>query len=95
MLLEEFLKPLEISRSHFAARLGISVDILNEIISGKRGVTPEIALRLAQALGIPADFWLGLQQDWDYWNAARLLHHDSRLEPSCGHDIAYAANARV
>jgi antitoxin HigA-1 len=71
MLLEEFLKPLEISRSDFATRLGISTAILNEIIRGKGGVTPDIALRLAQVLGVPADFWLGLQQDWELWHAAR------------------------
>lgn len=71
MLLEEFLKPLEISRSDFATRLGISASSLNDIIQGKRSVTPETALRLAQVLGISADFWLGLQQDWDLWHAAR------------------------
>jgi len=71
MLLEEFLKPLGISQSAFAVRLGISFPRLNEIIRGKRGVTPDTALRLAQVLGMPADFWLGLQQDWDLWHALR------------------------
>ena len=69
MLLEEFLKPLGISQSTFAVRLGISFPRLNEIIRGKRGVTPDTALRLAQVLGMSADFWLGLQQDWDLWHA--------------------------
>ena len=71
MLLEEFLKPLGISQSAFAVRMGISFPRLNEIIRGKRGVTPDTALRLAQVLGMPADFWLGLQQDWDLWHAMR------------------------
>jgi addiction module HigA family antidote len=71
MLLEEFLKPLEISRSDFAARLGISAAIMNEIVNEKRGITPDVALRLAQVLGVPADFWLGLQQDYDLWHASR------------------------
>jgi addiction module HigA family antidote len=71
MLLEEFLKPLGISQSTFAVRLGISFPRLNEIIRGKRGVTPDTALRLAQVLGMSADFWLGLQQDWDLWHALR------------------------
>src|SRR3989442_9629231 len=71
MLLEEFLKPLGISQSAFAVRLGISFPRLNEIIRGKRGVTPDTALRLAQVLGMSADFWLGLQQDWDLWHALR------------------------
>lgn len=71
MLLEEFLKPLGISQSAFAVRLGISFPRLNEIVRGKRGVTPDTALRLAQVLGTSADFWLGLQQDWDLWHAMR------------------------
>ncbi len=71
MLLEEFLKPLRISQSEFAIRLGVSFPRLNEIIRGKRGVTPDTALRLARVLSMSADFWLGLQQDWDLWQAMR------------------------
>jgi len=74
MLLEEFLKPLRISQSAFAVRLGVSFPRLNEIIRGKRGVTPDTALRLARVLGMSADFWLGLQQDWDLWHAMRGKH---------------------
>ncbi|NKB71958.1 MAG: HigA family addiction module antidote protein [Candidatus Latescibacteria bacterium] len=69
MLLEEFLKPLGISQSAFAVRLGVSFPRLNEIVRGRRGVTPDTALRLGQVLGMPADFWLGLQLDWDLWHA--------------------------
>jgi addiction module HigA family antidote len=71
MLLEEFLKPLGISQSAFAIRLGVSFPRLNEIVRGKRAVTPDTALRLARVLGMSADFWLGLQQDWDLWHALR------------------------
>ena len=71
MLLEEFLKPLEVTQSAFAIRLGVSFPRLNEIIRGKRAVTPDTALRLARVLGMSADFWLGLQQDWDLWHAMR------------------------
>lgn len=83
MLLEEFLKPLGISQSAFAERLGISFARLNEIIRGKRGVTTDTALRLAQVLGMSADFWLGLQQDWDLWHAVRSEKAAAitRLEP--------------
>ena len=69
MLLEEFLKPMGITQSDFAVRLGVSFPRLNEIIKGRRGVTPDTALRLAKVLGMSADFWLGLQLDWDLWNA--------------------------
>ena len=71
MLLEEFLKPLGISQSAFANRLGVSFPRLNEIVRGKRSVTPDTALRLARVTGMSADFWLGLQQDWDLWHAMR------------------------
>ena len=69
MLLEEFLKPLGLTQSAFAVRLGVSYPRLNEIVKGRRSVTPDTALRLARVLGMPADFWLGLQQDWDLWHA--------------------------
>ena len=69
MLLEEFLKPLGISQVAFAARLRVSYPRLNEVIHGKRSVTPDTALRLARVTGMSADFWLGLQQDWDLWHS--------------------------
>jgi addiction module HigA family antidote len=71
MLLEEFIKPLAITQSELAARLGISFPRLNEIIRGKRAITSDTALRLARVLGMSADFWLGLQLDWDLWHAMR------------------------
>lgn len=83
MLLEEFLSPLRISQSAFAVRLGVSFPRLNEIVRGKRAVTPDTALRLAQVLGMPADFWLGLQTDWDLWHAMRSKSAEeiARLKP--------------
>jgi len=69
MLLEEFLKPLGLTQSAFAIRLGVSYPRLNEIVKGRRSVTPDTALRLARVLGMSAEFWLGLQQDWDLWHA--------------------------
>jgi addiction module HigA family antidote len=83
MLLEEFLRPLGISQSTLAIRLGVSYPRLNEIIRGKRSVTPDTALRLARVLGMPADFWLGLQLDWDIWHAmqGRKASEIARLRP--------------
>jgi addiction module HigA family antidote len=83
MLLEEFLKPLDITQSAFAIRLGVSFPRLNEIINAKRGVTPDTALRLARVTGMSADFWLGLQQDWDLWHALRsdAAAEIAQLEP--------------
>ena len=83
MLLEEFLKPMGISQSEFAVRLGVSFPRLNEIIRGKRGVTPDTALRLARVLGMSAEFWLGLQLDWDLWHVMRGKKADeiAQLQP--------------
>ncbi|MCU0981781.1 MAG: HigA family addiction module antitoxin [Pirellulaceae bacterium] len=83
MLIEEFLRPHGISQSAFAIRLGISFPRLNEMIRGKRPVTPDTALRLERVLGMPADFWLGLQQDWDLWHVmrGRTAADIARLEP--------------
>jgi len=69
MLFEEFVKPLEITQVELARRLDVSYPRLNEIIKGRRSVTPDTALRLSRVLGMSADFWLGLQQDWDLWHA--------------------------
>jgi addiction module HigA family antidote len=83
MLLKEFLEPLGISQSAFAVRLGVSFPRLNEIVRGKRAVTPDTALRLARVLGMSASFWLGLQMDWDLWHAMRGVGAEEieRLEP--------------
>jgi antitoxin HigA-1 len=69
MLLDEFVKPLGITQTELARHLGVSYPRLNEIIKGRRSVTPDTALRLSRVLGMSADFWLGLQQDWDLWHA--------------------------
>jgi addiction module HigA family antidote len=69
MLFEEFIKPLALTQTELARRLGVSYPRLNEIIKGRRSVTPDTALRLSRVLGMSADFWLGLQQDWDLWHA--------------------------
>lgn len=83
MLLEEFLIPLGLSQAAFAKRLGISYPRLNEIIHMRRGITTDTALRLAQVLGMPAEFWLGLQTDWELWHALRRADMASirQLEP--------------
>ena len=70
MLLEEFLKPLGISQIELAGALGVSYPRLNELIHGKRGVTPDTALRLERVFGMSAGFWMNLQATWDLYAAA-------------------------
>lgn len=65
MLLEEFLKPMGIGQVTAAKKLGISLNRLNEIILGKRGITADTAIRLARFLKMSPQFWMRLQADWD------------------------------
>lgn len=71
MLAEEFLAPLELTQVDAARRLGISLNRLNEIVLGKRGVTADTALRLAREFGSTPQFWMHLQADWDLHVALR------------------------
>ena len=65
ILLEEFLKPLDITQVALARHLGIPTQRINEIVRGKRGVTPETAWLLSQALGTTPELWLNLQMQHD------------------------------
>jgi addiction module HigA family antidote len=69
MLLEEFLKPYEMSQKMLAERLGISFVRVNELVNGKRGMTPDTALRLERLFGMEAQFWMNLQLGWDLYQA--------------------------
>lgn len=69
MLLEEFLKPLGLTQTAAAERMGISFVRLNKIVHGRRGISPDTALRLARLLGTTPDFWLNGQIAWDLWHA--------------------------
>ena len=69
ILLEEFLNPMGIGQVDAARRLGISLNRLNEIVLGKRGITADTALRLARLLKTSPQFWMRLQADWDLHQA--------------------------
>jgi addiction module HigA family antidote len=65
ILIQEFLTPLGISQVAFAAHLGVPVQRINELIRGKRGVTPETAWLLSEALNTTPEFWINLQAAYD------------------------------
>ena len=65
ILLEEFLKPMGISQNRLAINLGVPPRRINEIVHGKRRITADTALRLGRYFGVSAQFWLGLQMDYD------------------------------
>lgn len=65
ILLEEFLKPFEVSQYELAKVIGVSARRINEIVHGTRAITPDTALRLARAFDVSDRFWLNLQNRFD------------------------------
>ncbi len=65
VLLEEFLKPMELSQHRLALNIGVDARRINEIVLGKRRVTADTALRLSRFFGTSPQFWMGLQSDYD------------------------------
>lgn len=65
ILLEEFLKPMDLSQNRLALDIRVPARCINEIIQGKRRITPDTALRLARYFDMSPQFWLGLQMDYD------------------------------
>ena len=69
MLLEEFLTPMGISQKDLAVSIEVPYQRINEIVNGRRGITPSTALRLAKFFDLSADFWMNLQLRWDLYFA--------------------------
>ncbi len=77
VFLEDFLIPLDLTQKEAAELLGISYPRMNEVVKGRRSITPSTALRLARLTGTEAEFWLNLQQAVDLWDA---IHSDEASE---------------
>lgn len=73
VLLEEFLKPLGLSQNRLARGIHVPPRRINEIVLGKRSLTPDTALRLARYFGTSNRFWLGLQMDFDLEETQRQV----------------------
>ena len=71
VLLEEFLVPMGVSQNALARAMAVPPRRINEIVLGKRGISADTALRLAQAFGTTERFWMGLQADYDLEEARR------------------------
>lgn len=71
MLLEEFLKPMGLTQRELADSIHVPYQRINEIINGRRGVTPSTALRLSKFFGVSPDFWMNLQLRWDLYFTQR------------------------
>ena len=71
MLLEEFLNPMGLTQRNLADSIHVPYQRVNELINGRRGVTPSTALRFAKFFGTTPGFWMNLQLRWDLFHAAR------------------------
>lgn len=69
MLVEEFLEPMQITQRELADAIHVPYQRVNELVNGKRGITPSTALRLGRFFKVSADFWLNLQVRWDLFRA--------------------------
>jgi len=76
MLLEEFLRPADVTQTAFAERIGWTRTRLNELIKGKRGITADAALDLAEALDTSPKLWMNLQASFDL---AKAIERRSRV----------------
>jgi len=72
MLMEEFLIPMSITQRDLSKAIHVPYQRINEIVNGRRGITPSTALRLAKFFNMSEDFWMNLQLRWDLYRAKRL-----------------------
>jgi len=78
VLFEEFMKPMKLSQNRLGNDLGVSARRINEIVHGKRSITADTALRLSRYFGNSAEFWLGLQMDYDL--DVEIDSHSAQIE---------------
>lgn len=71
MLLEEFLKPMNLTQRDLANGIHVPYQRINDIINGRRGITPSTALRLGKFFGMSANFWMNAQICWDLYFAQK------------------------
>ena len=69
MLLEEFLNPMGLTQRELADNIRVPYQRVNDLVHGRRGITPSTALRLAKFFNMSADFWMNLQLRWDLYFA--------------------------
>ena len=76
MLLEEFLHPMGLTQRELADKIHVPYQRVNDIVNGRRGITPSTALRLAKFFNMSPDFWMNLQLRWDLYFAQQEEAND-------------------
>lgn len=88
MLIEEFLKPMGLTQRELADAIHVPYQRVNEIINGRRGMTPSTALRLSKFFGVTPDFWMNLQLRWDLYFAQKSESDELRnIKPMVNYKI--------
>ena len=88
MLIDEFLKPMGLTQRELADAIHVPYQRINEIINGRRGVTPSTALRLSKFFGVTPDFWMNLQLRWDLYFAQKSESDELRnIKPIANYKI--------
>lgn len=91
-MLEEFLRPMGLTQRELADGIHVPYQRVNELINGKRGITPSTALRLSKFFGMSPEFWMTLQLRWDLYRAKRSESEDiEQIEPPPTRESAGAA----
>ncbi len=80
MLLEEFLAPMGLTQRDLAEAIHVPYQRINEIVNGRRGITPSTALRLVRFFDMSADFWLNLQLRWDVYHSLPFSSSDTTCD---------------
>ena len=89
MLIEEFLKPMGLTQRELADAIHVPYQRINEIINGRRGMTPSTALRLSKFFGVTPDFWMNLQLRWDLYFAKKSESTELKsIKPIANYKIA-------
>lgn len=89
VLLEEFLKPMNLSQNQVALALAVPESCLEEIIQGRQSITADMALRLGRYFNMSPRFWLGLQMDYD------LALAEDEIGEILNHEVAVLATERL
>ena len=95
MLREDFLQDFKLTVSGLAINVGVSRQSINELLRERRGVSPEMALRLGRLFGNSPEFWLNAQRAVDIWDAAKSIKNDiARIEPlSAAYSLSHNHNS--
>lgn len=93
MLREEFLIPMNLTQRELADAIRVPYQRINELINGKRGITPSTALRLAKFFGTSSGYWMNLQNRWDLYRAQRTEANQLEKIKPIG-DISFTSSIR-